>query len=263
MIFRHSVPILFSSDVRKSIDYYMEVLGFDSKWEWDDPPTFGGVSKNSVEIFFCKDGQGQPGTWMAIMVDDVDQYHDLIKSKGAEILSQPEDKEWHLREMLVQDPDNHILRFGQHVTPNRKKNGAFPPTIKIAERIPTIEEYNALIKSVHWNVKDDAQVEMILKGAVYALVAEDSNTTRVVGCVLLLSDNASFYYIKDMMVHPDFQGQQIGSSLMRKLNEWIETNAPDEALVGLYTGPNLAPFYGQFGFKESFGMSKRIAAKKK
>jgi GNAT superfamily N-acetyltransferase len=40
-----------------------------------------------------------------------------------------------------------------------------------------------------------------------------------------------------MMVHPDFQGLQIGSSLMRKLNEWIETNAPDEALVGLYTGP--------------------------
>jgi len=263
MIFRHSVPIFFSSDVRKSVDYYTQVLGFDTKWEWDDPPTFGGVSKNGVEIFFCKDGQGQPGTWMAIMVDDVDQYHNLIKSKGAEILSQPEDKEWHLREMLVRDPDNHILRFGQHVTPHRKKHGAFPPTIKIVERTPTIEEYNALIKSVHWNVKDDAQTKMILKSPVYALVAENSDTSNVVGCVLLLSDHASFYYIKDMMVHPDFQGQQIGSSLMRKLNEWIETNAPDEALVGLYTGPNLAPFYGQFGFKESFGMSKRIAANKK
>ena len=262
MIFRHSVPILFSSDVRKSIEYYTEVLGFDSKWEWDDPPSFGGVSKNGVEIFFCKDGQGHPGTWMAIMVDDVDQYHEIIKSKGAEILSPPEDKEWHLREMLVQDPDQHILRFGEHVTPNRKKSTVFPATIKLIERMPTPEEYKALVKAVGWNTQDDAQVELILKTPVYAIVAQDTETNSVVGCVLLLSDNASFYYIKDMMVHPVFQGKKIGSALMRKLNEWIEANAPEQVLVGLYTGPNLSSFYGQFGFRESFGMTKRTGKQK-
>jgi GNAT superfamily N-acetyltransferase/catechol 2,3-dioxygenase-like lactoylglutathione lyase family enzyme len=262
MMFRHSVPILFSSDVSKSIEYYTEVLGFDSKWEWEDPPTFGGVSKNSVEIFFCKNGQGRPGTWIAVMVDDVDEYYERIKLKGAKILFPPEDKEWHLREMLVQDPDEHVLRFGQHVTPHKKKSTIFPATIKIIERLPTSEEYNSLAKSVGWNVQNDLQVEMILKSPVYALVAEDSGTGNVVGCVLLLSDNASFYYIKDVMVHPDFQAKQIGSSLMGKLNEWIETNAPSEALVGLYTGPNLTSFYGRFGFRESFGMTKRTPAKK-
>ena len=68
MVFRHSVPILYSSDVRRSIQYYTEVLGFDNSWEWDDPPTFGGVSKDLVEIFFCKEYQGNPGTWIAVMV---------------------------------------------------------------------------------------------------------------------------------------------------------------------------------------------------
>ncbi|MGZ5190857.1 MAG: VOC family protein, partial [Flavisolibacter sp.] len=58
MIFKHAVPILYSSDVKRSLRYYTEVLGFESKWEWDDPPTFGGVSKNSAEIFFCKEAQG-------------------------------------------------------------------------------------------------------------------------------------------------------------------------------------------------------------
>ena len=226
MIFRHSVPILFSSNVRRSIEYYTNILGFDSKWEWDDAPSFGGVSKNGVEIFFCKEGQGRPGTWIAIMVDDVDGLHEQFKSKGAKILVPPEDKEWRLREMLVQDPDEHVLRFGQHVTTHKKKNTVFAPTIKILERVPTIEEYKLLAKAVGWNINHDQQVEMILRAPLCALVALDSETNIVVGCVLLLSDNASFYYIKDMMVHPHFQGMKIGTALMQRLNDWIETHAP-------------------------------------
>src|SRR4029078_7075167 len=101
MICRHSVPILYASDVRKSIQYYTNVLGFDTKWEWDDPPTFGGVSKDHTEIFFCREGQGSPGTWLAIMVDDVNALHERITQKGGQIISPPEDKEWGLREMLV------------------------------------------------------------------------------------------------------------------------------------------------------------------
>ena len=63
-----------------------------------------------------------------------------------------------------------------------------------------------------------------------------------------------------MMVHPDYQCKRVGTALMQKLNDWLEGHAAPEALVGLYTGENLAPFYRQFGFRESFGMSKRTAA---
>jgi hypothetical protein len=31
------------------------------------------------------------------------------------IVSQPQDKEWYMREMLVQDPDGHIIRFGHGI----------------------------------------------------------------------------------------------------------------------------------------------------
>jgi hypothetical protein len=44
---------------------------------------------------------------------------------------------------------------------------------------------------------------------------------------------------------------------MEKLNEWLELHAPPEALIGLYTGENLASFYRQFGFRPSFGMCRR------
>ena len=115
MSFESVVPILYSSDVTKSIKYYIEQLAFDEKWEWDNPTTFGGVSKDCVRIFFCLNYQGNPGTWIAINVDNVDKYFDIIKARGAKIVSPPQDKEWYMREMLVEDPDGHIIRFGHGI----------------------------------------------------------------------------------------------------------------------------------------------------
>jgi len=113
MSFEGVVPILYSTDVKRSIAYYMEQLAFDEKWEWDnEPTTFGGVEKDYVRIFFCLNYQGNPGTWIAINIDNVDEYYEIIKARGAKIISPPENKEWFMREMLVEDPDSHIIRFG-------------------------------------------------------------------------------------------------------------------------------------------------------
>ncbi|NOT74210.1 MAG: bleomycin resistance family protein [Cyclobacteriaceae bacterium] len=112
MKFEKSNPILYSTDVKRSIRFYTEILGFEDSWEWGNPVDFGGISKDGVEIFFCLNNQGHPGTWIAIIMDDVDAYYAAIKDKGAEIISPPETMEFNIREMLVRDPDGHILRFG-------------------------------------------------------------------------------------------------------------------------------------------------------
>jgi GNAT superfamily N-acetyltransferase len=257
MIFRNSAPILYSSDIKKSIQYYTEVLGFDNEWTWDDEPSFGGVNKDSIQIFFCKNGQGHPGTWFAIVVDNVDELHQRIQTKGGHIVSAPENKEWGLREMLVQDPDGHIIRFGQHAIAHHKSS-VLPATINIIDRLPTVEEFEELIKAVGWKVQSVERTKAVLNAPVYAAVAEDKQTNKVIGCVLLLGDGASFYYVKDMMVHPDYQRKQIGTALMQRLNQWLETNASSDVFVGLHTGENLAPFYQQFGFAPAFGMCRRI-----
>ncbi len=115
MKFEKSNPILYSKDIKKSLNYYTEILVFADSWEWGDPTDFGGVVKDDVEIFFCLNAQGNPGTWIAIIVDDVDDYYKIIKDKGAKIISQPANKEWNMREMVVEDPDGHIIRFGQRI----------------------------------------------------------------------------------------------------------------------------------------------------
>jgi predicted enzyme related to lactoylglutathione lyase len=115
MIFEKSITILYSSNLKRSLDYYINQLGFEEKWEWKDPPPFGGVVKNHVEIFFTESEQGQPGTWLCIVLDDVDAYYEHIKEKGANIIMPPTSREWNMREMMVEDPDGHIIRFGHRI----------------------------------------------------------------------------------------------------------------------------------------------------
>ena len=115
MPFEKSITILYSDDIERSIRYYTDCLGFEQSWKWDDPPTFGVMAKKDVEIFFCKQGQGHPGTWLCIVLDDVDAYYEGIRDKGATILSLPESMEWNMRAMLVKDPDGHVIRFGNRI----------------------------------------------------------------------------------------------------------------------------------------------------
>ena len=257
MIFKNSVPIFYSEDINRSIDYYMQVLCFEHHWKYDDPPTFGGVSKDLVEIFFCKGGQGSPGTWMSVFVDNVDEYHETIKSKGAVIRSAPEDMEWGIREMLVQDPDKHILRFGHSISHSRQKSGNLPNGIQVIDRAPTVQEYLQLVSAVNWKQKDDTLTQKVLSSVLFAAVAVNADGT-VIGCVLMIGDDASFYYIKDMMVRPEYQSKRVGTALMQRVSDWINTHGATDALVGLYTGQQLAPFYRQFGFREYFGMSRFV-----
>ncbi len=92
MKFDSLIPILYSADISRSITYYMDKLAFTTHRVWDDEKTFGGISSDCVEIFFCKDGQGNPGTWLVVNVDDVDTDYETIKIRCTNILSAPDNK---------------------------------------------------------------------------------------------------------------------------------------------------------------------------
>jgi len=262
MKFKQVVPILNSSNVVNSLAYYTEVLGFEHKWEWGFPPSFGGVSKDSVQIFFCENGQGNPGTWLSVFVDNVDEFYEQVKAKGAKIILAPETKEWNVREMLIEDPDGHKIRFGQS-TSFRKKTVDALDSFTIVERLPTAKEFERLVYSVGWSPPgNEEKVDKIIAAALFAVVAEDAATGEAIGCTIILGDEISFYYIKDMMVRRDWQSKGVGAALMQAVTNWLNKNAADNALVGLYTGENLAPFYQQFGFNPFFGMARRIKREK-
>ncbi|HVS97957.1 MAG TPA: GNAT family N-acetyltransferase, partial [Puia sp.] len=205
-------------------------------------------------------GQGNPGTWLSIFTTDVDEYFETIRARGARIVSEPKTMQWGVREMLVEDPDGHRIRFGHGVGRDRKgKSGKFPPAVRIVPRKPTPGEYRQLMLSVGWTPGEDERlVNDALDAAVHAVVAEDTVSGKTVGCGLILGDGATYYYIKDVMVHPQWQAKRIGTALMEALTAWLDRHAPENALVSLITGRGLAPFYNQFGFQPVFAMKRTV-----
>ena len=64
-------------------------------------------------------GQGQPGTWVWIGVEDVMPLHGEYVASGATILQGPTNYSWAL-EFRVEDPDGHVLRFGSESLKDRE-----------------------------------------------------------------------------------------------------------------------------------------------
>jgi catechol 2,3-dioxygenase-like lactoylglutathione lyase family enzyme len=114
--FHPAVPILIVRNFAASMDYYTSKLGFRKKWDWGTPPTFGCVERDNVAIFLCEGGQGHPGTWMEIFMDNVDELFDEYKKSGAIIRQPPTNMPWGTREMNVEDLDGHRFRMGSDAT---------------------------------------------------------------------------------------------------------------------------------------------------
>ena len=109
--FHALTPILYVSNFAVSMEYYVTKLGFQKRWEWGTPPTFGCVSRGEVNIFLCEGAQGKPGMWMSVFMKDVDPLYEEYKRSGAMIVHPPMNYPWNVREMLIGDPDGHRIRM--------------------------------------------------------------------------------------------------------------------------------------------------------
>lgn len=101
-------PILCVRDIAASLTFY-EVLGFENA-SWGNQE-FTHVSRDGVGIYLSRNGQGQPGAWVWIGVEDVQKLHEQYKARGIPILLPPTNYPWAL-EMQIQDPDGNVLRMG-------------------------------------------------------------------------------------------------------------------------------------------------------
>jgi predicted enzyme related to lactoylglutathione lyase len=114
--FEHADPILNVSDMAVSVKYYVDVLGFRNA-DWGSE-TFTSVNRDTAGIYLCQGGQGRPGTWVWIGVEDVAMLYEEYTASGATILRPPKNYPW-AYEMHVEDPDGHVLRLGSEPRTDR------------------------------------------------------------------------------------------------------------------------------------------------
>ena len=102
-------PILRVRSLPVSIDYYVNVLEF--KLDWHQPRIIASVSRGRCGILLCEGDQGNPGTWVWIGVGDIERLFEDYTSRGARVRHPPTNYPW-AYEMQIEDPDEHVLRFG-------------------------------------------------------------------------------------------------------------------------------------------------------
>ena len=250
-----SEAIFAVADVRETVRFYREKLGFESEWFWGDPPTFGGVRWGMVQVMFNQMPQLQArveGHQHMFRVDDIRPLYERHKSAGATIVHELENKPWGMSEYVVRDPNGYHLRFGGVEIYHRKSTATdvMPSHIRIEKRTPTLDEYMRLSQSVGWNT-DAGNMTDALEHARFCLIAIDTRDGKIVGMTRVSGDRRG-YFISDVIVIPEYQCQKIGSALMERALVELRKIGPKGAFVGLFTPKPM--FYERLGFQKGIGM---------
>ena len=106
--FEGVTPILRVEDASRSVDYYVQKLGFKINFE---TPGLVSVSRDRCCLFLCEGDQGHPGSWVWVGVEDVDALFEQYRLNGVKVRNPPTNYAWTC-EMQVEDLDGNILRLG-------------------------------------------------------------------------------------------------------------------------------------------------------
>lgn len=127
----HLVPELYVVDFKKSLDFYVRILGFSVSYQRKEEG-FAYLFLGQAQIMIDEIGEGR--TWhtaefsyplgrginFQIKVEDVDGLYKNLKENRIPIFLEMEEK-WYRKndnevgnkQFLVQDPDGYLLRFNQ------------------------------------------------------------------------------------------------------------------------------------------------------
>jgi len=119
----HQAPILFASDLRATIDYWIDKTGFRELGVWGDPPDFAILGRDNVHIMLSQAPDDhaiiphwkiKDQMWNAYFwVDDARALFAEFQERGAKIDYGLSEQFYGVLEFGIQDLDGHDIAFGQ------------------------------------------------------------------------------------------------------------------------------------------------------
>jgi ribosomal protein S18 acetylase RimI-like enzyme len=104
---------------------------------------------------------------------------------------------------------------------------------------------------VNWpNPPSPARHRELLVSSDEVVLAIDDATSQVVGFINAITDHVLSAYIPLLEVLPAYQGQGIGTELLRRMLAKLE----HLYMVDLLCDPDLQPFYARLGMHQTTGM---------
>lgn len=121
-------------------------------------------------------------------------------------------------------------------------------TYRFVEAVPTVEEHGELAISVGWH--DDfhwPSVPASLAGSLCGVVAYAAGG-QPVAMGRVVGDGAFYFYIQDVVVHPDHQRRGLGAEVVARLRAQVLRMAGADCFVGLFATPEGRSLYEREGF---------------
>lgn len=112
----------------------------------------------------------------------------------------------------------------------------------------TAEEFIFLWETVWGDGPSLEQTELAMKHTLFRVSVYDKG--EIVAMARMIGDMGLDYYIKDVVVRPEYQKKGIGRLLINELLKFIRENGVSgtDIFVELCAVPDKIPFYEKFGF---------------
>lgn len=112
----------------------------------------------------------------------------------------------------------------------------------------TAEEFISLWESVWGGAPTLEQTRLAMEHSLFRVSVYDGE--KVIAMARMIGDMGLCYYIKDVVVRPEYQKQGIGRLLINELMQFIKENGVSgtDIFVELCAMPDKIPFYEKFGF---------------
>ena len=120
------------------------------------------------------------------------------------------------------------------------------------------DEFIHLWESVWGQGPTLEQTKLAMDNTLFRVSVFDGG--KIIGMARVIGDMGLCYYIKDVIVLPEYQGRGVGRKLIEELLKYVdEHGVPDtQIFVELCAMPDKIPFYEKFGFSANEAQRLRI-----
>ena len=114
-------PILGANDLKTSLAFYRDVLGFSIAWQWGDPPSRAGVATGDVELQLLSDPRLRPPApgRVYIHMTGIDAFYRAVRRRGGQIHEPLVERDWGMRDFRILDPSDNQIGFAEQIPGGR------------------------------------------------------------------------------------------------------------------------------------------------
>lgn len=111
-----------------------------------------------------------------------------------------------------------------------------------------VDEYQSLRNTTGWDSIADEVVKKALKNDLFSVCVLDGE--KIIGMGRVIGDGAIYFYIQDVIVHPDHQGKGVGKQMMNSIEKYLEKETNINSFIGLMAAEGVKEFYEKYGYLE-------------